>query len=311
MDIGILIVRILLLFIMILPGFILRKKDMLNGEVSKGLSNLVLYAAQPAMITASFLREFDSSILYNMLGVFVFALLTNGFNCVAVLFMFKKAPERKARVLRFAAAFSNSLFMGLPIVIGVFGPTAAIYASMYSFWFNVFAWSMGCMLYTNDKRYISPKKMFLNPASIAAVIGLALFLSGVEKYIPEVITESLDMLSGLVAPLSMIVVGIRLAEVEVKTAFKDKYLYMFSALRLFGGPIVAFLLLKIAELLFGYSNQMVSFMLIVLTATPTATMTTMFAEKFDGDAVYASKCVAINTIFSLVTMPLMALLTLI
>ena len=119
------------------------------------------------------------------------------------------------------------------------------------------------------------------------------------------------MLSGLVAPLSMIVVGIRLAEVEVKTAFKDKYLYMFSALRLFGGPIVAFLLLKIAELLFGYSNQMVSFMLIILTSTPTATMTTMFAEKFDGDAVYASKCVAINTIFSLVTMPLMALLTLI
>ena len=311
MDIGVLVVRIILLFIMIIPGFILRKKDMLNGEISKGLSNLVLYAAQPAMIIASFLREFDSSILYNMLGVFIFGIITNGINCVAVLFMFKKAPEQKARVLRFATAFSNSLFMGLPLVIGVFGPTAAIYAAIYSIGFNIFVWSMGCMFYTGDKRYISPKKMFLNPATIAAAIGLVLFLSGAEKYVPGVIGESMSMLSNLVAPLSMIVIGIRIAEVEVKTAFKDKYLYLFSALRLFGGPIIAFLFLKIAEWLFGYSNQMVSFIIIILTATPTATMTTMFAEKFDGDAVYSSKCVAINTIFSLATMPLMALLTLI
>ena len=138
MDIRILILRILLLFMMILPGFVLRKKGMLNGAVSKGMSNLVLYAAQPAMIIASFLRPFDMEILQNAFGVFVFAFLTNGFGCVAVLFLFKKAPERQRQVLRFSVAFANVLFMGLPIVTGVFGPEAAIYASVYALWFNVF-----------------------------------------------------------------------------------------------------------------------------------------------------------------------------
>ena len=164
-----------------------------------------------------------------------------------LIFMFKKAPERRARVLRFSASFSNSLFMGLPIVIGVFGQTAAIYAAIYSIWFNVFVWSVGCMFYTGDKRYISFKKMFLNPATIAAAIGIVLFLSGAEKYVPSVIGESFDMLSNLVAPLCMIVVGIRIAEVEVKTAFKDRYLYLFSAFRLIGGPMIAFVLLKLTS----------------------------------------------------------------
>lgn len=311
MDLGILIARIVLLFIMLIPGYFLRKKNMLSGETSKGMSNLVLYIAQPAMIISSFLREFDASILHTALGVFVFAFLTNGFGCMAVMFLFKKAPERKRQVLRFAVAFSNALFMGLPIVTGVFGKTAAIYAAIYSIWFNVFVWSMGAMFYTGDKRFISAKKMLLNPATIAAVIGVALFVTSWQKYVPQVLCEGLNMLGNLVAPLSMIVIGIRIAEVDIKSIFKDKYIYVFSAYRLIGGPFVAFVFLKLAELIFGYSNEMVTFIILVLCSTPTASMTTMFAEKFNGDAVYASKCVSVNTLFSLVTMPLMALLALV
>ena len=109
----------------------------------------------------------------------------------------------------------------------------------------------------------------------------------------------------------MIVIGIRIAEVDIKSIFKDKYIYIFSVYRLIGGPVMAFIFLKLADLVFGYSNEMVTFIILVLCSTPTASMTTMFAEKFNGDAVYASKCVSVNTLFSLVTMPLMALLALI
>lgn len=311
MDIKILILRIILLFMMILPGFILRKKRMLSGETSKGISNLVLYAAQPALIISSFLRPFDPGILKTALGVFVFAFITNGFGCAAVLMLFKKAPDGRRQVLRYAVAFANCLFMGLPIVTGVFGPDAAIYASIYSVWFNVFAWSVGSMLFTGDKSYVSFKHMFLNPASLAALVGIALFVSGAQGYVPPVICQGLDMLGATVAPLSMIVIGIRLAEVDVKGVFNDKYVYYFSACRLIGGPLVAFIFLKLAYLLFGYSNEMVTFIIIVLSSTPTASTTGMFAEKYGGDAVYASKCVSINTLFSLLTMPVAALLTMI
>lgn len=308
MDIRVLIMRILLLFMMIIPGFILRKKNMLNGEVSKGMSNLVLYVAQPAMIIASFMRPFDMEILKNALGVFVFAFLTNGFGCLAVGFLFKKAPERQRQVLRFSVAFANVLFMGLPIVTGVFGADAAIYASVYTLWFNIFVWSVGAMFYTGDKSYVSAKNMFLNPSSVAAFAGILLFVSPIQKYVPRVLCDGMDMIAGVVAPLSMIVIGIRFAEVDIKSIFNDKYIYIFSAYRLIGGPVVAFLFLKLAYLLFGYSNEMVTFIIIVLCSTPTASITGMFAEKFNADAAYASKCVSVNTVFSLLTMPLTALL---
>ena len=311
MDIRVLITRILLLFLMILPGFVLRKRWMLSAEASKGMSNLVLYVAQPALIVASFLRPFDMEILKNALGVFVFAFLTNGFGCAAVLLLFKKAPERRRQVLRFSVAFANVLFMGLPVVTGVFGPDAAIYASVYTLWFNIFVWSVGAMFYTGDKSYISAKHMFLNPSSLAAFAGILLFVTGAQPYVPQVICDGLDMLGGVVAPLSMIVIGIRFAEVDLKSIFNDKYMYIFSAYRLIGGPVAAFVFLKLAELLFGYHNEMVTFIIIVLCSTPTASITGMFAEKFNADAAYASKCVSVNTVFSLITMPLMALLAMV
>ncbi|MBQ7288682.1 MAG: AEC family transporter [Clostridia bacterium] len=307
MDFQVLIMRIILLFAMIFVGFVLRRKNMLNGVVSKGMSNLVLYAAQPALIFVSFLRPFNTRILSNAIGVFIFAFLVTAIPCFGSIFLFKKAPKNKQQVLRFATAFPNALFMGLPIVTGIFGDEAAIYASVYTIWFNIFVWSIGAMFYTGDKKYISAKNMFLNPATIAAIVGIISFVVKVEAYVPQVVYDGLGMLGNLVAPLSMIVIGIRLAEVEFKNILRDKYIYQFSFLRLLGTPIMAFVFFKLAALL-GYTNEMVTFIVLILCSTPTASMCGMFAERFDADAVYASKCVSINTLFSLLTMPIAAIL---
>lgn len=309
MDISVLISRILLLFIMIIPGFVLRKIDMLDGKQSKGLTNLVLYVAQPALIFVSFLRPFDKAILGKMLAVFIFGFLVTTAGCFGSLLLFRKVPEKRRSVLRYSVAFENALFIGLPLVTGIFGSEAGIYASVFALCENIYCWSLGSYLYTYDRSYMSVKKMFLNPSVLAAAAGILFFILDLHDNIPNLFTGSLDMLGALVSPLSMIVIGIRLAEVNAREVFNDKYMYASAFFRLIAGPLISFVLLKAGELIFGYHNDMVTYMTIILYATPAASTTSMFAEKFDGDAPYASKCVSFSTLLSLLTMPLVALLT--
>ena len=118
----------------------------------------------------------------------------------------------------------------------------------------------------------------------------------------------MGMLKDTVAPLAMIIVGLRLAEVKWKGIFKDKFLYEVLAVRLLVFPIILwaimFVLCKVGVLDKG--NLMGA--VLICSATPSASATSIFAEKFNGDALYAGKVVAVSTIFSVITMPLITLL---
>ena len=47
---------------------------------------------------------------------------------------------------------------------------------------------------------------------------------------------------------------------------------------------------------------------LILSATPAAAVTTMFAELYDADSAYGGKLVAITTSLTIITMPIIALL---
>jgi predicted permease len=162
----------------------------------------------------------------------------------------------------------------------------------------------------------SLKKAFLHPVTIAAAVGIVFFCLPIDQYITDtesspviyVINQTLNNLANLVAPLSMVVIGLRLAEINFKGFFKDVYMYAFIALRHFLLPIITILLVGGLRLLGVEINDFVYMVLVIMSATPAATSATMFAEKFDCDAAYVSKLVAFSTILSIVSMPLMVML---
>ena len=117
----------------------------------------------------------------------------------------------------------------------------------------------------------------------------------------------LTALKGLVAPLTMMIVGARLAEVNFTGILKDKRLYLFTALRMLVFPTIIWLLLKPLNML-GVVDLTVMSIVVVLASTPSAAATSMFAELYGGDSVYAGKAVAVTTLMAIVTMPLVALL---
>ena len=304
-----------ILFIMMIPGIILKKCKLCSDNFGKGISNLVLYVAQPCLIFKAYLKEFDMEILKNSLIVLLLSVIAHGVFTLALLF-FNHTTEDRRRMLRFATIFSNAAFMGIPLIEAVLGSEYTIYASIYSITFNMFLWTLGVHICTDNntlddgtvlKSQASVKKALLHPVTIAAALGLVFFFLPIQNYVPELATESLTMVSNLVAPLSMLVLGLRIADIDLRGFFKDKYVYIFILLRHIALPAIVFGIISILKLIGLPISAEIFKVIIIMAAAPAASSATMFAEKYDCDAAYVSKLVAMSTIISIVTMPVMAL----
>ena len=302
---------VFLLFMMIIPGFLMRKLKLAGDTLPLGFANTILYITQPAMLVVGFFRARDMAIMKNALVVLVLSFLTHILFLLAVNLFYKGADAERKKVYRFGTVFSNAGYMGIPLITMVLGEAAAIYASVYIIAFNFFCWSYGALIYSEDKSYISPKKMLINAATVPTFIGIIIFVTNFYTVIPAPISgfvyEVLTMLKNTVAPMSMMIIGMRLADLKLKGAFKDRYLYEGLILRLLVFPLGAFGLIAAAKLL-GVNASDAFKVVLICSATPVASATSMFAEKFRSDTVSASKFVSISTLLSLATMPLMALL---
>lgn len=334
MVINELIYNVAILFIMMLPGVIMKKCGLATESLGKGISNLVLYIAQPALIFLAYLLPYDNEVLVNSIYVFAFSVLAHVIFTTVALLLFKRAPDNMRRMLRFATIFSNAAFMGIPLISAILEdiyPGSTLYASIYNITFNLFLWSIGVYICTDDrdedgdgvtdgdvktdyhdvrklkKSAASPAKALLHPVTIAAMLGLVFFILPIHTYVPEIITESFSMLKGLVAPLSMVVIGLRLPDINFRGVLKDKYMYLFLILRHVLLPVSMVLILKLFGL-FVTLHPAVPMVVTILAAAPAASSATMFAEKFNCDACYVSRLVTISTLLSILTMPIILLL---
>ncbi len=307
-NVGALFMQVLLLVMMLVPGVLIRKMNWGDGGFAKGISNLILYVAQLALIISPFIRAYDSSLLSGIIGVFFISFFAHIlFYGIAVL-LIPGASDKIKQVLRFSIVFSNAGYMGIPLIEAVLGSEAAIYATIYNISFNLFMWSLGRYIYTNDRKYVSPFKMFINPAAVAVYIGLVIFFLPIEKHIPHVIISAIDMLKGLVAPLSMILVGYHMAGASFKNLFKSGSLFYATFIRLIVCPVALFAILKLLSVIGIYHNEIAVTVSLLAASTPAATSTSMLAEKHDGDTETAGMLVPVSTVLAVITMPLVALL---
>lgn len=297
------------LFLLIIPGYLLSKFKIEGPVLAKGLSNLILYGTQPALLMYSFLViNYNVRIFKNCMLVLALTLMAHGLFYILASFLYKNAEQSKRIILRYASVFSNAGYMGIPIINFVFGEEATIYASAYIVGFNVFSFSLGFLLFSGNKKYISVKNIFINPATVPIAIALFLFVTKLNAYIPQPVLDCMEMLKNTVAPLAMILVGLRLPDLKLKGLFKDKYLYELLAVRLFIFPTILW------AIMFGLSkvgiltSSEVMGSVLICSSTPCASATSMLAEKFNKDAAYAGKLVSVSTIVSVITMPVIALL---
>ncbi len=336
LDITALIVNVGVLFIMMVPGVILKKCGFIQEGFGKGISNLVLYIAQPTLIVYAYLscESKFSDIWFNCLMTFILSMAAHVIFAAASMLLFKRADSCRQRMLRFATIFSNAAFMGIPLIQAILGAEAAIYASIYNISFNLFLWTLGVHICTkvdyedldndgdcdlkdgllsakaNMKKEMSMLKLLLHPVTLASVIGVILLACNVNISLLNdiglgIVTTSLEMIKNLVAPLSMLVIGLRLTDIKLKGVFRDTGMYIFLLMRHFVLPfaiVLVMLLLSLCGVEISYTTRIV---ITLLAATPAASSAAMFAEKYDCDVAYVSQLVVISTLFSIISMPLL------
>lgn len=283
------------LFLMIGVGVVCFRGKMITRRGVAQLTTLLLYVVAPCLIVSSFTGE-EQAISPAELGMaFVLAILAHVLAIGMSWLFFRRQSRERQKVLRFAMIYSNTGFMGMPLVQAVVGEEGVVYASVFIAVFNVFAWTHGFGLMSGGERS-SLKKILLNPGVLALLIGLPFFFTGWK--LPPLLQVPVDSFSALNTPLAMVVIGCNIAQIRFREMFQESAVFGLSALRLLLVPAVFF---GVAWLCRPAPALLLS--CIIQASAPVAANTVLFATQFGADSRLAAKAVAVTTLFSILTMP--------
>jgi predicted permease len=304
------LIGVALLIALAMPGYILRKLKMLPGEIVNGLATIMLYVTCPFLTISSFAKiEYYDGLLFNMVLTFIlaFVLLPGAFFIGKLCFMRAKENAEK-RVCVAGSYMNNGIFMGVPVLQIFFpgDPEPIVYAMMFAAVFNILSWTLLVYTITGDKKYINLKSALLNPGTVSLVVALPLLMFNI--HLPEGVITMANFLANMTTPLSMIIMGIRLAEIRLLDLFTTFKVYVTTFIKLIVAPLFAFGVIAVLRLLVPVDHTLARTLYIVM-AMPSAAYVIVFSEKFNGDRVTAVKCVLLSSLLSIVTIPLMMLLS--
>ena len=239
------------------------------------------------------MRRFDAAVMKSLLLSVVLTLLVQVLMITLGTLLLRSKDLRRQRTLRFGSIFANCGFMSLPLQEVMLGSDGTLYGSAYVIMFNLVVWSYGVYLISGDKRYIQPKKLFVNPGIAGLLIGLIIFVFSVP--VPHVLSSTVNYLAAIYTPLPMLIIGYHLSKTNVLKAFKDVKCIIAVLLRLIVSLGVLYIL--------GVRGTLLVSVIISLSA-PVAAVTTMFSSKFGGgDTALSVDMVSLSTVLSIITMP--------
>lgn len=311
MDAFLIMLRNVILFAALaIPGYILVKCNILKQEHSAPLSKILMYVGLPFMIVSGMVNNLsiDREFLVRMLTVAAIGVIyTLVLLLVAKPLSAFEKSEKTRGMIRFCTVFSNNGFLGIPLAIAVFGKDTQIFTALIvlNIINNIMIYSFGSNLVSGVGRSGGLKNAVFNPVLIGFVIGLILNLLNVKSYIPEVVSYS-DYFSGIVTPISMTILGMKLAGVKVSSLFASVKNYYVSFLKLIVSPLVIVALLFALKAIPGdIINTDVILGFFVAFAMPTAGLATTFADTYDGDTESAVAFTLGTTMLSILTIPLL------
>ena len=290
---------VLILFFMIGLGYVAQKTKLLSADIRGPLTSYVINLALPLFILHNMNFDFDRQILINSLAVLGMSVGTYiVMTLLSVLYAKRsKLPPDKLPAYQFGMVFSNVGFMGYPLIAGLFGAEAVFYAVIFSIAFESFVWTYGVSIFRKEGKINF--KSLITPNLVALATGLILFL--LDFRWPDVLANGIEMVGRTATPLSMIVVGMMLAEVQLKDMIKDIKPFIISVYRL---VIIPAFTLGIYWFV-GMRGLNLAVPVMIMT-TPIATYGAILASYYKKDFREATRLVIISTLLSLVTIPIWA-----
>ncbi len=296
----ILLQQMIILFLIMVLGFFLAKKDILDPVTSKKMSWVVVNVCNPAMILNSALGKdrVPEDLMVQTLWV---ALLMYGVLLVVGTLMPFLLRKKECKSYSIMTVFANIGFMGIPLIKAMYGDGAVMFATIFNMLYSLLMYTYGIMMISGEKLSLSNLKKIVNVGVITCIIAITLYLCKVSC--PKYVVDGIGMISGMTAPLSMMIIGSTFVGLTVKSLLGDVRLLVFTLLRLVVFPLAFFPVMK----LLVSDPTLLGVCLIMITA-PVGSMTVMIAQQYGGDTEVSSKGVALTTVLSVITMPVLSMI---
>lgn len=298
--------NILIMLFYMAIGFSLSKAKLASESHARTLSAILVYACTPGMILSSFQEAtYNPSDAKSLFLFFLASLLLQLlFYALMTLLLGKKMKEAKYRIMTAGSALGNVGYIGGALATALF-PTQAIatcYAMVFSASMNILVFTIGEYLITQDKKYISIKKIFINPTIPAMILSIVMYLLQIK--LPKTILSVPSTLRAMSLPLCMFILGIRLSVMKFSDVFCNVFAYATSAIKLLVFPLFCYLCVYFLPFV---DNTFKACMLII-SACPCATLILSMAELHEMEREKAAYTVLVSSILCVVTLPLLSLL---
>lgn len=308
--------QMLMMFTLMMVGFILRKLSALPENSHTTLSKLETFLFVPALnlyaqMTKCTVKTFSENASLILYGAVILAAGMALAYPLSRLFIRRASgnPEREYQrnIYKYAMTFGNYGFMGNFIILGVFGEEMFYKYSLFTLIVGIVCSSWGLfILIPKDKSagtLANLKKGIITPPTVALVIGIALGLLDLGKYAPDFLTSAMNEASKCQGPVAMVLAGFVIGGYKFTSLLTDKKVYIATALRLIAIPATMMLAMKAL----GLGDEVMTLALITF-ATPLGLNTIVYPAAYGGDTKTGASMAMISHTLSVITIPLMYLL---
>jgi len=297
MDFFTAISQILILFIIMFIGVAAKRTKTLNSCIEDSMSVLLMKIALPALVISSTNFERTGEVLPNMLNILAITTISYIITIIMCTAVTKGLhyDKKSANVFISLLVFANIGFMGYPVARAFFSEIGVFYATVANLVFTGFLWTYGILLF-NSQEKLDLKKL-LNIGTISTFIAVFMFLFQLK--LPYFLQAAFDLTGKMTTPLSMLLIGAMIAEIDIAKLVSNKKVYLVAVIKLLIMPLATAFVLKYI----GF-NSMVTSICTIMAAMPSGATNAIFAKQFDSEPLFASVGVFITTLLSILTLPL-------
>ncbi|MBO1306386.1 AEC family transporter [Enterococcus sp. 669A] len=302
------------IILMIALGYILKGQGWFDEKFGGSISSLITKVALPASIFVSVLKNLTKDTLFQLSGSLIYPVGGVVISYIVAYILVKVLKIRPGRrgIFMNAVVNANTIFIGLPLNIALFGDKALPYFLVYYVTNTVSTWAFGVFLISNDdptkvkgenKAKLNWKKL-LPPPLLGFIVAIIFLLVGIP--VPTFINSTLTYVGNIVTPLSLLYIGIVLYDAGLKSIRFDRDTVVALLGRFILAPAILIGLLLVGQNVFGAElAPLLQQTLIVQSATPMLAVLPILANEAHGDVKYATNLVTTSTLLFVIVVPIL------
>ena len=305
MDSMILLQQMIVLFAMMVSGYLAFKLHFFDRIGQHQISTLLVKILNPFLLLSSLGSGRAENADVMSREAFILSLIYYGYLFVFSLIYVKvrRLPVKEASMQQLLMDFSNVGFFSIPLIRALFGDSYVIYLLYYLLFFNIFAYTAGVFLASRMADEEKPFEIRKVLNSGTAVSALAIVLNALNIQLPAPAVTFCSYMGNACIPLSMILIGASLAQKDLRKIFTTPGNYLFALVRMLICPVMGILLFSHLP----FHRDML-YLFFILLSMPPATMSGMLAEEYGHKGNEANEIIAMTTLMAVVTIPLLSLL---